>query len=284
MMTRTLTAILVLVFFSLSGHAQNSISLNLEMQGHYAKINGLNMYYEIHGTGKPLVLLHGATSTIASDFGHVLDSFARHHEVIAVELQAHGHTHDINRPLSFEQDADDVAALLERLNIAKADFLGFSNGATTVLQLAIRHTALVDHIVLCSGIYSRSGMPPAFWNDLRKASFDSFPQAGRDDYLRANPDPKALHIMFNKCIQRMQNFKDIPVTDMKNIRSPALIINGDKETVRADHALEMSQLIPHARLAILTAGHGDYLGTRQRTAGKITPLVTAMIEEFLTAR
>src|SRR5690242_9519656 len=94
--------------------------------GHYAAVNGLQMYYEIHGTGRPLVLIHGGGSTIDSTFGRILPEFAKNHQVIAVELQAHGHTRDIDRSLSFEQDADDVATLLAQLHIAKADIMGFS--------------------------------------------------------------------------------------------------------------------------------------------------------------
>ncbi|MDZ4846107.1 MAG: alpha/beta hydrolase [Chitinophagales bacterium] len=101
------------------------------------------MYYEIHGTGAPLVLIHGGSSTIQTTFGRVLPVFAKTHKVIAVEMQAHGRTADIDRPLSFEQDADDVAALLKYLNISKADIFGFSNGASTTLQLAIRHPELI---------------------------------------------------------------------------------------------------------------------------------------------
>src|SRR5580692_11141821 len=109
-----------------------------EQTGHYAMVNGLNMYYELHGSGMPLVLLHGGGSTIRSTFGHILPELAKTHRVIAVELQAHGHTADIDRPLSFEQDADDVAELLGYLNIKeKVDFMGFSNGGTTCLQIAI---------------------------------------------------------------------------------------------------------------------------------------------------
>src|SRR6186997_3462838 len=108
----------------------------------YAPVNGLNMYYEIHGTGTPLVLIHGGGSTIQTTFGRVLHSFAKTHKVIAVEMQAHGHTADIDRPLSFEQDADDVAELLKQLNIDKADIFGFSNGASTTLEIAIRHSEL----------------------------------------------------------------------------------------------------------------------------------------------
>ena len=113
----------------------------------YASVNGLKMYYEIHGTGTPLVLIHGGGSTIQTTFGRVLHSFAKDRQVIAVELQAHGHTADIDRPLSFEQDADDVAELLKHLNIDKADIFGFSNGASTTLEIAIRHPGLVKIIL-----------------------------------------------------------------------------------------------------------------------------------------
>ena len=99
----------------------------------FASVNGLKMYYEIHGTGTPLVLIHGGGSTLHTTFGRVLHNFAKNHKVIAVEMQAHGHTADIDRPLSFQQDADDIAELLRQLSIDKADIFGFSNGANTTL-------------------------------------------------------------------------------------------------------------------------------------------------------
>src|SRR5690242_11657662 len=114
--------ILLLLITPLQMNAQQS------QTGRYATVNGLKMYYEIHGSGQPLVLIHGGGSTIKSTFGRILPDLAKTHRVIAVELQAHGHTADIDRPLSFEQDADDVAALLKQLHIEKADVMGFSNG------------------------------------------------------------------------------------------------------------------------------------------------------------
>src|SRR5689334_23413287 len=131
--------------------------------GQYAAVNDLQMYYEIHGSGRPLVAIHGGGSTIETTYGRVLPEFAKHFQVIAVELQAHGHTLDIDRPLSFEQDADDVAALLEQLHIGKADMMGFSNGGTTCLQIAIRHPELVNKMVLASATYKRDGMQPGFF-------------------------------------------------------------------------------------------------------------------------
>src|ERR671916_1320132 len=118
-----------------------------ENRGDYAEVNGLKMYYEIHGTGEPLVVLHGAYMTIDS-MGEVVPGLARSRQIIAVELQGHGRTADIDRPLSYEQTADDVAALLRHLGIERADVFGYSMGAGAALQLAIRHPEAVRKLVL----------------------------------------------------------------------------------------------------------------------------------------
>src|SRR5262245_28562802 len=138
--------------------------------GRYAAVNELKLYYEIHGRGRPLVLIHGGGSTIESTFGRILPDLAKTHQVIAVELQAHGHTLDIDRPLSFEQDADDVAALLKQLKVEKADIMGFSNGGTTALQIGIRHPELVNKLVLLSAAYKRRGMRSGFFEGFQGAS------------------------------------------------------------------------------------------------------------------
>ena len=132
--------------------------------GNYANVNGLKMYYEVHGEGFPLVLIHGGGSTIGTTFGRILPALAKSHRVIAVELQAHGHTADIDRPLSFEQDADDVAALLQQLGIRQADIFGFSNGASTTLQIAIRHPGLIRKIIVASTMYRKDGAYQWLWD------------------------------------------------------------------------------------------------------------------------
>jgi pimeloyl-ACP methyl ester carboxylesterase len=251
--------------------------------GRYAPVNGLNMYYEIHGSGRPLVLVHGGGSTIESTFGRILPEFARNHHVIAVELQAHGHTRDIDRPLSFEQDADDVAALLKHLQIERADFMGFSNGSTTCLQIAIRHPQLVNKLVLASATYRRDGMQSGFFDGFRNASLEMMPKPLQEAYLKANPDPKGLQTMFDRDVARMVGFKDISDAQIKAIPAPALVINGDADVVRVEHALELSRTLPHAKLAVLPGGHGDYIGEicAANKGTRIPVLVTAMIEAFL---
>lgn len=264
-------------------NAQNDSKSKIPMKEGYAHINGLKMYYEIHGKGMPLVLLHGGGSTITTTFGNVLAAFAAKRQVIAVELQAHGHTADIDRPLTFEQDADDVVALLKQLNITKADVFGFSNGGSTAMQVAIRHPDAIRKLVVASSFFKRDGVNPQLWTFMAQASLENMPQQLKDAYLRINPDPKGLSVMHDKDRQRMLDFKDWPADALKSIQSPTLLIVGDKDVVRPEHAVEMYRLIPQTQLAILPAGHGDYIGeiTSAKKNDKLPHLVVAMIEEFL---
>ena len=255
----------------------------MKTQTGYAAVNGIKMYYEIYGEGKPLVLLHGGGSTIQTTFGNVLPLLAMKYKVIAVELQAHGHTGDRNAPETFQQDADDVAALLKQLNIAKASFFGFSNGGTTSLQIAIRHTEAVNKLVIASGVYQREGLIPGFFEMMQHASLDSMPKPLQDAFLKINPDTSALLTMHNKDRDRMIAFTDISDDDLKSIKAPALIINGDKDVITNEQALKMSRVIPNAELMILPGVHGAYLGeVCTAVAGsKLPGMTVAVVEEFL---
>jgi len=271
------------IILLLSCSAPSQLAAQNRQTGNYASVNGLRMYYEVHGSDKPLVLLHGGGSTIVSTYGRILPELAKTHKVIAIELQAHGHTADIDRPLSFEQDADDVAALLKQLGIESADIMGFSNGGTTALQIAIRHPKLVNKLVLCSATYKRNGLPPGFFDGFDRASLDNMPKPLQEAYLRANPDPQGLQRMFDRDVARMRAFKDIPDSAIHAIQSPALVINGDADVVLPEHALALSRLLPHGQLAILPGGHGEYIGEicSRDPHSKIPLLVTAMIKSFL---
>jgi len=248
--------IIFLIIISLT----STITSMAQSIGKYANVNGLKMYYEIHGKGFPLVLIHGGGSTIETTFGRVLPTLAKTHLVIAVELQAHGHTADIDRPLSFEQDADDVAELLKQLNINKADIFGFSNGASTTLEIAIRHPQLVNKIIVASTMYKKDGAYPWFWEMMKNPTFEGMPQPYKDAYLKINPDKEALYTMYKRDVARMQSFKDISEEDIKNIKAPALIIAGNKDVVRTEHSVEMYREMQQAQLVILPGGHGDYIG------------------------
>jgi pimeloyl-ACP methyl ester carboxylesterase len=248
----------------------------------YALVNGLNMYYEIHGAGAPLVLIHGGGSTLQTTFGRVLHAFAKTHKIIAVEMQAHGHTADIDRPLSFQQDADDIAALLKHLKIDKASIFGFSNGASTALQFAIRHPEMTEKIIVASTFYKKAGAPAWFWDMMDNATFEGMPQPYKDEYLKINPDTNALHRMYERDVARMQSFPDITEEQMKSIKAPAFIIIGDKDVTTPEHAAEMHRLITNSRLAIIPGGHGDYIGEMTTQQDSILIAATiSMINKFL---
>jgi pimeloyl-ACP methyl ester carboxylesterase len=126
----------------------------------YAAVNGLELYYEVHGSGPPLVLLHGNLSTIEIDFSAMIPALARTRQVIAIEQQGHGHTADIDRPLRTEHWAEDTAALLRHLDVGAADVLGYSSGSIVAFRLALAHPELVRKLVLCSFAYHRGGAHP----------------------------------------------------------------------------------------------------------------------------
>ena len=128
--------------------------ITAQKPGNYAEVNGLKMYYEIHGQGKPLVLLHGAFNTINLAFGQLIPELSKNHKVIAVELQGHGRTADIDRPFSFESMADDVATLLKHLKTDSADICGYSMGGAVALQVAIRHPQVIRKMIVISAAFN----------------------------------------------------------------------------------------------------------------------------------
>jgi pimeloyl-ACP methyl ester carboxylesterase len=247
----------------------------------YAPVNGLKIYYEIHGDAKPahlpLVLLHGGGDTIKISFGYVLPALAPDRQVIAFEQQGFGHTADIaDRRFSFEQSADDTAALLDYLHIAQADLFGFSNGGTIVFQIAIRHPQIVRKLIIASGFFKRDGGYPEFWAGFIGAKLEQMPKELQDAYLETAPHPENLQSFFDKCVQRMRNFKDIPDDAIRGIASPTLVIVGDTDVMRPEHAVEQFRLLPHARLAVLpSTGHMRVM-TRAEW-------IVSMVDEFLDA-
>jgi pimeloyl-ACP methyl ester carboxylesterase len=256
-----------------------------QSRGGYVEVNGIRMYYETYGPerGVPLVLLHGGGSTIDVTWGRILPFLARDRRVIAVEEQAHGRTSDRNAPLRFATSADDVAVLLRHLQIEQADLFGFSNGASIALQVAIRHPRTVRKLVFASAMTRKAGGQPQLWALIRSADFAGMPQPLKDAFLKVNPDPTRLRLMHDKDLERMRHFADVPDADLRALRAPTLILLGDRDVVRLEHAVELTQLIPGARLMILPSGHGDYLGealTLQRPT-RAPELTAGFVEEFL---
>ena len=222
----------------------------------YAPVNGLRIYFEIHGAvtpaRPPLVLLHGGGDTIQTSFGRILPALAGERQVIAFEQQGYGHTADIpERPFTFEQSADDTAALLDHLRIEKADLLGFSNGGTIALQVAIRHPQIVRKLVLASALLTRDGAYPWLWEAMANATLETMPPELKEEYLKIAPRPENLRMFHDKSAQRMRDFKDIPADAIRDITAPALVVVGDADVIRPEHAVETFRLLRHAQLAIL---------------------------------
>jgi pimeloyl-ACP methyl ester carboxylesterase len=253
-----------------------------DVKSGYAPVNDLQMYYEIRGNASadqvPLVLLHGGGSTIKTSFADTVDLFAKSRQVIAVEQQGHGHTADIaDRPFTFEQSADDTAALLQFLKIDRADFAGYSNGGTIALHIAIRHPQIVRKIVSISGMYKRDACDQQFWEGFKHASVANMPAELKEAYRQTAPHPEQLQSFHDKSVQRMIDFKDIPDEQMRSIAAPALVIVGDADIVRPEHAVAMFRILPHAQLAILP-------GTDHMAIVHRSDWLVSMISAFLDAK
>jgi pimeloyl-ACP methyl ester carboxylesterase len=256
----------------------------------YAAVNGLQMYYEIHGAGgTPLVLLHGAFSAIGTSFGALLPGLAQGRQVIGFELQAHGRTADIDRPLSPETMADDVAAALEQLGVAQADIFGYSMGAGVALQVAIRHPELVRKLVFMSATYTMSGVHPGLmdgFGEMRPEMMHGSPW--HDEYLRIAPRPEDFNRLFAKKTEMDKQLKDVPAEAIRALEAPTLIIIGDSDLVRPEHAVEMFRLLgggvfgdmppglPASQLAVVPGTSHVSIISR---ADIVVPIVTLFLEQ-----
>lgn len=262
---------------------------NKESRSGYVLVNGLNMYYEIHGHGQPLVLLHGAFSAIGTSFGKLLPALAKNRQVIAFELQGHGRTADIGRPLTLEGMADDVAAALRRLGVERADLFGYSMGASVALHLTIRYPGMVRKLVLASVTYTLGGVHPGLMEGLGEMAPEMmFGSPWHEEYTRLAPHPEDFNKLFAKKTQMDRQIRDLPAETIREIKAPTLLILGDSDLVRPEHAVEMFRLLgggvfgdtpaglPDSQLAVLP-------GTSHVTLVDRADWLVSMTEAFLDA-
>jgi pimeloyl-ACP methyl ester carboxylesterase len=254
-------------------YAQNGDKATRDVEGQYADVNGLKMYYEVHGTGRPLVLLHGA-------FGRatVYPALARSRQQIAVELQGHGHTADIDRPLTVEHMADDVAALLQHLKIEQADVFGYSMGGNVALALAIRHPELMGRVAINGSYFGamEQAYEPESFKQFKSLPADFAPPVLKGPYDKVAPEPKQWPVLVAKIKKMGLEWKGFTRAQMKSIKAPLLISLGDRDGVRLEHAVEMFRLVPNARLAVFPGGDHFLIFTSPDT-------VLAPIAAFLNA-
>lgn len=221
--------------------------------GHYANVNGLRLYYEVHGQGTPVVLLHGALSNIENSFGKLLPTLACGHQVIAVEYQAHGHTADITRPLTTEQIADDVSELLRQLRIERADVMGYSMGGLAALQFAARHPEQLRRLVLISSGFGQGAWTPELKQFMASIDPQNAPWA---DYWKAEfqkyaPRPEQWPAPLVRIKESFATSRDLTAQQVAAVNAPTLIVVGDRDVVPLDHILVLYRTLPHAQLAIL---------------------------------
>ena len=228
----------------------------------HAPLNELSMYYEVHGDGPPLVLLHGAYMT-AEMMGPLATGLADLRQVVVPEMQAHGRTADVDRPITYEQMADDVAALIRHLELGQPDVVGYSMGGGTALQLAIRHPELVRRLVVASAGYRYDAMPAeaiAMFPSITPEMFAGSPM--ETEYQRLAPNPGDFPALVAKLKTLDTTDFAWPEDDVRGITAPTLIILGDSDGVRLEHAVEMFKLrgggvmgdlsgMPESQLAVL---------------------------------
>jgi pimeloyl-ACP methyl ester carboxylesterase len=226
-------------------------------------VNGLNMYYEDHGVGGvPLVLLHGGLTTLNTSFAKVLPSFAKTRRVVAVEQQAHGHTADIDRPLAFEHMGDDTATLLRRLGIECADILGYSDGGNVAISMAIRHPPLVRKLVLAGVNFDNEGLVPEFVEFMNNATAEDIGDELRDAYVRVAPRPGDWPRLVAQVAKLNAEFKGWRAEDVQSISVPTMLVIGDRDVVRPEHAIARFRLLRDSQLAILPGTDHESLMTR----------------------
>lgn len=245
--------------------------MNGAPEGNYASVNDLNMYYEIHGSDEPLILLHGAYMTIEA-MGEIVPSLAGTRRVVAVELQGHGRTADIDRPLTYEQMADDVAALLRHLDIEEADVFGFSMGGGVALQVAIRHPEVVRKLVVASASYTSDGMHPELLEMIPAITPEAFAGSPIEEaYLRTAPNPGDFPTLVAKLKQLDMEPFDWPPEDIRGIVAPTLLIVGDSDAIRLEHAVELFRLLGGGVMGDLTGLPKSQLAVLPGTTHFIPP-------------
>jgi pimeloyl-ACP methyl ester carboxylesterase len=257
----------------------------------YAPIGDLDVYYEIHGTGRPLLLLHGANMTVDT-MGPLVSGLAETHQVIAPEMQGHGRTADADRPITYEGMADDSAGLLRHLEIESAFVVGYSMGAGIALQLAIRHPQSVHKLVVISGSYAYDGLHAEAIELFQSLSPEMFAGSPIEaEFQRLAPHAGDFPTLVRKLKALLTTPFAWPEEDIRAIPAPTLIIVGDSDVVRVDHAVQLFKLrggvmgdldgLPASQLAVLP-GTSHFTPQGSRVLDRADWML-AMMRPFLAA-
>lgn len=280
--TTQAAALFSMVLFAATASAQQPVT-------GYAPVNGLKMYYEVHGKGQPVVLLHGSFMTIPSNWQEMIAALSKTRQVIAVEMQGHGRTADIARDFSYDNLADDVSGMLDYLKVAKADIIGYSMGASVALNMAIRHPDQVRKVVSISGVFRHNGWVQEALDAYPHFTADAFKGSPIEaEYKRLSPTPDAFPNFVKRAISMDLKPYDFGAEKLKATPAPIFFIHGDADGVRLEHIAEMYRL-----------KGGDIMGDmRPRSASRLAILpdtthvtlmqkidvIAPMINDFLDAK
>jgi pimeloyl-ACP methyl ester carboxylesterase len=255
----------------------------------YAPVNGLRMYYEVHGSGDPVVLLHGSFMTITNNWTPWIGELSKTRQVIAVEMQGHGRTADIKRDFSYPHLADDVAALLDFLKVKQADVIGYSMGGVVALQLAIRHPAKVRKVVSISAVFRHDGWVKEALDAFPKTTPEMFKGSPMEsEYKKLSPTPEKFGDLVKRAISMDLKPYDFGADKLRATKAPMFFVHGDADGVRLAHIAEMFRLKggeifgdlqprSESRLAILPATTHVTLMQKSKT-------IIPMINDFLDAK
>ncbi|QLY32683.1 alpha/beta fold hydrolase [Nocardia huaxiensis] len=247
-------------------------------KGRYAAVDGGQLYYEIHGTGKPLILLHGGLATAEATFGAMVPALSANRQVILVELQAHGHTRDFGRPMGYESMADDVAQLIAHLNLGKADVAGYSLGGGVALQLAARNPDLVNRLALISSPYRSDGWMP----ETRAGMAAMNPDAMRETpmyqlYTAVAPDASGWTALVTKTRDLLGKDYDWTAQAAK-IQAPALVVTAESDALYREHAVDTAARIGDGKSARLEIVPGTTHYDIMYRADLLLPLLTPFLD------
>jgi pimeloyl-ACP methyl ester carboxylesterase len=255
----------------------------------YAPVNGLKMYYEVHGSGEPVVLLHGAFMTITNNWTGWIGELSKTRKVIAVEMQGHGRTADIPRDITDENLADDVAALLEQLKIPRADLIGYSMGGAVAMQCAIRHPDKVKKVVVISSMFRRDGMVKEALDAFPKLTADAFKGSPIEtEYKKLSPTPDEFPNFVKRILATASKGHDFGADKLKATTAPMFFIHGAADGVRLDHIAEMFRLKggethgdlgPRAASRLAIIPNATHVTLMERM-----PIIVPMVNDFLDAK
>lgn len=248
----------------------------------YAKARDLDMFYDVEGSGPPVLLFHGGMGT-ADMFADLRKALNADWTTIGIEQQGHGHTADIDRPLRFKQMADDTAAAIRHLGLENCHAFGYSDGGNVALGLAIRHPELVDRIAICGTNADNDGLDPKMLEHLvegaKRAPEDvaaSLPAMLREAYEAVAPDPGNWPTLVHRVFELAATFEGWNGAELRGIMSPLLVMVGDRDVVTVEHATWLAQMCPNSQLCVLP--RTDHLAPISR-ANWVAPI----LQEFLTA-